>query len=157
MLIWPYPIGSGRNRLPLPFPPPHVLPHISKSLCDLGLFSLREPTTHSRCMLPSPTSSTTPRLSSPTAFPLPSTQRLLLPPGPTVWPWAWWPAPPWQCQQVRAASMSVSIPLLQKLMTDWRTQSWNRVSHSMRNCVLGVSGNVVHRDEKDVTEEDILS
>lgn len=89
--------------------PLHILPHLSKSLWDLSLFSPREPTTHSRCMQPSPTSSTTPRLSSPTAFPLPSTRRLLLPPGPTVWPWAWWLAPPWQCQQVRVASVSVSF------------------------------------------------
>lgn len=70
----------------------------------------REPTTRSQCTLPSPTSSTTPRSSSPTAFPLPSTRPLSPLPGPTAWPWAWWPAPPWRCQQVRAASVRFCPP-----------------------------------------------
>lgn len=96
---------------------PPLSPHLSKSRCDKSPSSPRELTIHSRCMLPSPMSSTTPRSSSPTAFPLPSTRRLSPLPGPTAWPWEWWPAPPWRCQQVRAASMSVSIPFLQELMT----------------------------------------
>ena len=106
---------------------PPLSPHLSKSWCDLSPSSPREPTIHSRYMLHSLMSSTTPRSSSPTAFPLPSTRRLSPLPGPTAWLWEWWPAPPWRCQQVRAASMSVSIPFLQELTTEWKTQSWNRL------------------------------